>query len=338
MAEMGPIHDSFFRSAFGRAELAADFLQHYLPLEVAAVLDPDPASLTRRPDTYVDPRLSPLAADLVYDARLRDGRPAVVYVLFEHKSRPERLVAFQLLRYQVEIWDEDAKAGRPLVPIIPVVVYHGESQWRVPVTFGALFDGPEALRPYWPEYRYEVTDVSHLPPAEVRGAVATQIALRVLRSILLPRLREELAGIAELLWTPGDWSWTRLILAIAMKYVMAAPNDIEEAELWRIMSTAPPEAQEVVVTIAETLRQEGRQQGIEQGIERGLEQGLDQARAEAAEGIQLALELKFGAQGLALMPEVAAIGDLAALRAVRDAIRPARTVDDIRAVYRRAAA
>ena len=45
-----------------------------------------------------------------------------------------------------------------------------------------------------------------------------------------------------------------------------------------------------------------------------------------------------GADGLALMPEVARIEDLATLRAVRDAVRPARTVDDIRAVYRRAAA
>jgi predicted transposase/invertase (TIGR01784 family) len=280
----------------------------------------------------VDPNLSPLAADLVYDARLRDGRPAVVYVLFEHKSRPERLVAFQLLRYEVGIWYEDVKAGRPLRPIIPVVVYHGESRWRVPVTFGALFDGPEALRCYWPEFRYEVTDVSHLPAEAVRGAVATQIALRVMRSILGPsaRMREAWPGIVQLLWAPGDRSWTDEFFGMVLTYVMRAIGEAEEAAIMGAMSAAPAPAREVAMTIAEKLRQEGRQQG--------LEQGLDQARAEAAEGIRLALDLKFGAEGLALMPEVAAIGDLATLRAVRDAIRPARTVDDIRAVYHRAAA
>ncbi len=253
----------------------------------------------------MDPRLRPLAADLVYDARLRDGRPAVVYVLFEHKSRPERLgrisklgdprscsrfghsiarlgpparghsagetpavpgedaprdgrvpqlrdaperlVAFQLLRYE-----EDVRADRPLRPIIPVVVYHSQPRWRVPVTFGALFDGPEALRRYWPEYRYEITDVSHLPPDEVRGAVATQIALRILRSILLPHLREELRRIVSSLWAPNDPSWAQGIFALAMHYVIEAPNDIDRAELGRIMAEAPPKAREVAMTATVT--------------------------------------------------------------------------------------
>jgi len=55
-------------------------------------------------------------------------------------------------------------------------------------------------------------------------------------------------------------------------------------------------------------------------------------------GIELALDVKFGAGGLALMPELAAVTDLAMLQAVSDAIRTAPTVDDVRAVYRRAAA
>ena len=106
MAELATPHDSFFRSTFGRLDLAADFLQHYLPAAVAALLDPDPASLTRRSDTFVDLDLRPQAADLIYEARLRDGGSVVVYVLFEHKSQPEPLVAFQLLRYQVRCWGE----------------------------------------------------------------------------------------------------------------------------------------------------------------------------------------------------------------------------------------
>jgi predicted transposase/invertase (TIGR01784 family) len=335
MAETGPIHDSFFPSAFGRAELAADFLQHYLPAPVAAVLDPDPTSLTRRPETYVDPNLSPLAADLVYDARLRDGRPAVVYVLFEHKSRPEPLVAFQLLRYQVQIWYEDVKAGRPLMPIIPIVVYHGRPRWRVPVTFGALFDGPEALRCYWPEYRYEVTDVSHLPPAELRGAVATQIALRAMRSVWASRLLLELRAIAAVLWAPGDRQLALEILGLVLKYVMDAAKDADETVVMRAMAEAPPEAQEVAVTIAEKLRQEGRQQGIERGIEQGMDQGQRQGLLK---GIRTSLNLRFGADGLALMPELSAVTDTATLDAVNDAILTARTIDDIRAVCRRAAA
>jgi len=53
-------------------------------------------------------------------------------VLFEHKSGPEGLTAFQLLRYMVRIWEDFVKGhpGAKLLPaIVPVVVHHGEGGW-----------------------------------------------------------------------------------------------------------------------------------------------------------------------------------------------------------------
>jgi hypothetical protein len=54
---------------------------------------------------------------------------------------------------------------------------------------------------------------------------------------------------------------------------------------------------------------------------------------ELRAGIQLGLELKFGAEGLQLMPEVKEITDVEVLRAVRDAIKPAAGPDDVRRVW-----
>lgn len=34
-------HDKFFKAVFGRKEVAQDFLQHYLPADVVALLDAD---------------------------------------------------------------------------------------------------------------------------------------------------------------------------------------------------------------------------------------------------------------------------------------------------------
>jgi hypothetical protein len=50
-------------------------------------------------------------------------------------------------------------------------------------------------------------------------------------------------------------------------------------------------------------------------------------------GIELALDLKFGAEGLALLAEIQHIREVAVLQAIRDHIKAAITPDELRAVY-----
>ena len=80
-------------------------------------------------DAFIDEELREHFADLIFRVPLlgdAQGRVAFIYVLFEHKSQPEPLVAFQLLRYMVRKWERSAARGRGTLPIIiPLVVYHG---------------------------------------------------------------------------------------------------------------------------------------------------------------------------------------------------------------------
>ncbi len=163
MADIASPHDRFFKTVFSQPEIAADFLASYLPEPVAALLDPDPAALVLIEGSFVDPDLSAHFSDLLYRVVLRDGEHAFVYVLFEHKSLPDPLVAFQVLRYKVRIWERLLRQGGGvrLVPIIPIVVHHGPKRWRVPLDFGALIDGPDPLRRYWPDFEYRLVDLSH---------------------------------------------------------------------------------------------------------------------------------------------------------------------------------
>jgi predicted transposase/invertase (TIGR01784 family) len=111
MIDLRNPHDRFFRELFAHPDIAADFLRHYLPEKVAALLDPASAQL--RKDSFVDEALQEHLSDLLYEVRLREGQEAYLYVLFEHKSYPEPMVAFQLLRYMVRIWEQemDEKSG-----------------------------------------------------------------------------------------------------------------------------------------------------------------------------------------------------------------------------------
>jgi len=133
VAGRGNLHDEFFKYTLGRAETARDFLSHYLPVEAAAQLDL--ATLELAPGSFVDARLRAHFSDLLYKVKLRDGRDAHVYMLFEHKSYPEPQIAFQLLKYMVRIWERAVRDKRVLAPIVPVVVYHGSERWRIGCNF-----------------------------------------------------------------------------------------------------------------------------------------------------------------------------------------------------------
>jgi hypothetical protein len=61
-------------------------------------------------------------------------------------------------------------------------------------------------------------------------------------------------------------------------------------------------------------------------MEKGLREGL-------LRGIELALELKFQAGGLQLLPEIHQIADVDTLEKVRQAIRTATTPDELRQVW-----
>ncbi|MCS6845556.1 MAG: hypothetical protein NZ528_14755, partial [Caldilineales bacterium] len=62
------------------------------------------------------------------------------------------------------------------------------------------------------------------------------------------------------------------------------------------------------------------------GLHEGTQQGV-------LAGIEVALDLKFGTEGLRLLPEIRKIEDLDVLSAVLSAIRTAATLDDVRRIY-----
>jgi predicted transposase/invertase (TIGR01784 family) len=117
MSDITTPHNHFFVEFFSRGETAREFVTHYLPPQVVAHIDLD--SLEPTKDSFVDVELREHRSDLLFRANLKIGHPGYVYLLFEHKSRPDRRVAFQLFRYLTRIWEHDDKQS-PNAPLGPV--------------------------------------------------------------------------------------------------------------------------------------------------------------------------------------------------------------------------
>ena len=95
-------HDSFFKSLFAEPGVADALLRERLPPEVVATFSTAKPEMV--PGVFIDPSLRWTQTDQLFKVRTKDGSPAYVYCLLEHKSWPDPRVAEQLLRYLTRIW------------------------------------------------------------------------------------------------------------------------------------------------------------------------------------------------------------------------------------------
>lgn len=82
--------------------------------------------------------------------------------------------------------------------------------------------------------------------------------------------------------------------------------------------------------VYEMIKQEGIAEGLEQGLQQGRSEG---ARNVLMDAIAFGLNLRVGADGLRLLPEIATIKDVGLLRAVFERVKTAPDPADLRRVH-----
>jgi predicted transposase/invertase (TIGR01784 family) len=306
-------HDHFFRATFGRTEVASDFMQHYLPEGVRAILDL--STLQLREATFIDAELREHISDLLYRVDIREGGAAYIYLLFEHKSYPDPTTAFQLLRYVVRIWEHTEQAGvEAFPPVVPVVLYHGAADWNVPTHLSALTWHKPALASYIPDFEYVLCDLSAYSDADLVGGVMERVALLALKHVfdtrgewrtVLPPLMDLLAALAR---ARDSLDYIQIVL----RYLASAAQQLQPEVLHKaIDQTFPKDGGTLMNTIAQEWVRQGREEGIEQGIEQGKKLGALQATRE---DVLHLIELRFGKVTAHTATVLGRIDDLAQMK------------------------
>ena len=261
-------HDKFFKSVLSKKEHARDFLRHYLPSHINELLDFNSLSIVK--DSFIEKELKEYFSDLLYSIDIK-GQESFIYLLFEHKSAPDPLTPFQVLRYMVLIWGRLLKQGhihRKLPIILPIVAYHGVSTWKVGLSFIDLFHiSDEALKEYIPDFKYLLCDISHLSDEDIKGAVILKATLLVLKYIFRPDLREHIGSIFGLLNDLSSKQTALEYFETLLRYLVHATDRLDKEDIKKgIMDI--PEGGNIMPTIAE--------QWIEEGFQRGMQQGMQQ--------------------------------------------------------------
>ena len=294
MSESGPGSDPVYKRIYAFREMVADLLHSVLPADALGAVDLH--SLEKVPASYVGDDFRQRHGDTVWRLHVAgtDGGWAYALVLLEFQSSSDAAMALRVLEYTAMLYRELLRAKavvtERLPPVLPVVLYNGESPWRAACDMGELIvpTGP-ALAAYQPSQRYAVVDARHAT-VEYAGELTRAVALleRSRSPADLARVAERLAGLLdapdqeELRRAFADWLW---VLCARLRSGDEPP---------------PPELtlEDARMTLEERVAHwpdEWIHQGIEQGRKQGIEQGRERGVAEGQrELLRRQTEARFG--------------------------------------------
>lgn len=284
-------HDKFFKETFSNIAVAKDFMNNYLPQSIINIIDIK--TLEPQKDSFINEELQEIFSDMLFRVNI-NKKEGYIYFLFEHKSYISNNVSFQLLKYMIEIWEAKVKKEKSeeLPIIIPLVIYHGKSDWKVKSTLGEMIKGyedlPEAVKIYVPDYEYLIYDISRYSDDEIKGEVRLRILLTIFRDIFTKdnkAINETVLRAAEHLRELDNQQTGIEYFETFMRYVLSAGQKLTKEDIDDIIKKveiAYPEGSEVVMSLAEQLKQEGREEGIIKGMEAGMEKGTRQKAISVA--------------------------------------------------------
>jgi len=318
-------HDHFFRKTFSQIEVARDFIDQFLPVEVTACLDLKSLELTK--ESFVDEQLRSSQSDLLYRVNLRDGDEGFVYVLFEHKSTPDAMVSFQLLRYMVRIWEQHQRQGEDLCPIVPLILYHGAKSWNTARTMKEVVQCPESFQRYVPDFETQLYDLSDYSDEELKGTAFVHAALLLLKYIRRDELPDRLPEILELYAKLSNELGGLECLKTVLIYLTSGSDRIGSEYLTQVVhKTLEDQGEQLMPTIAQQWITEGIEKGIEKGREEGREEGLQS-------GIRAILELRFPEEHRLLDDRVSSIHSVETLARLLDISKTVSSVSELQLFF-----
>ncbi len=259
LGEINNPHDKFLKETLSKKENAIGFIENYLPKDIVELIDLNKINIEK--DSYITENLQEYFTDLLYKVMIK-GEESYIYVLFEHKSYPDKLIGLQLLEYLIQCWKSKIKQKNKLPLVIPLVIYHGKVNWNIGVIFSDIIEKiDDKFKKYIPDFEYLLYDLSKYQDKDILGTEELKVMMQLMKYIYSENLTEKLKEIFKMFsYIEGknlDYISTVTI------YIMNT-TEIEIKELAKIVTeTISEKGGEIAMTTAQKLRKEGIEEGIE---------------------------------------------------------------------------
>ncbi|MCW2474459.1 Rpn family recombination-promoting nuclease/putative transposase [Candidatus Symbiopectobacterium sp. NZEC151] len=268
-------HDATFKQFLTHPESARDFIQLHLPEKLLALCDL--TTLKLESGSFVEDDLRAFYSDVLYSLQTRAGA-GYIHVLIEHQSKPDKHMAFRLMRYAVAAMQRHLDVGNKTLPlVIPILFYAGKpSPCPNSTNWLQLFDDPALAKQLYSE-DFPLVDVTIIPDEDIMQHRSMAALTLIQKHICERDLSDLMDRLVTIMLTTN---MTRQQVISLINYMVQAGNTSNAEAYVRQLAQRVPQHGDELMTIAEQLEQKGIEKGIEQGIEKGIEQGIEKGSKE----------------------------------------------------------
>ncbi len=138
---------------------------------------------------------------MLYSVQTKAGK-GYIYTLVEHQSRPEKLMAFRLMRYAVAAMQRHLEQGNDttLPIVIPLLFYHGTtSPYLYSTQWLDCFCDPKLAATVY-QQAFPLVDITTIPDEEIlthRRVALLQLVQKHIRTRDMLELAVELANLTR---------------------------------------------------------------------------------------------------------------------------------------------
>lgn len=284
-------HDKLFRSSLQDPQVAKEFLLMHLPENIKNQLDL--TSITYCQTTFVDEELKLSQTDVLFKVKIA-GKDSYIYVLAEHESEVDQLIAFWLYKYMISIWhyhiqEVGENKALPLPMIFPLVFYTGDGKYTAKRHIWELFgENSDSMREIF-KAPFHLIEVGKLPEEILTSNIFAGTMGFILRKYFRKHIVEEFVKIIDNFNQLETCKKHRYLLKL-IKYVFVVDEDHKHAEelLSLIRNKMSPDLEKKFMGLAERLIQQGVQQGEEKGREKGQNELIQQMIARGVDPVFIA--------------------------------------------------
>lgn len=281
-------HDAVFKQFLMHAETARDFLDIHLPAELRELCDLD--TLHLESGSFIEESLKGHSTDVLYSVQMQ-GNPGYLHVVIEHQSKPDKKMAFRMMRYSIAAMHRHLEADHDKLPlVVPILFYHGKvSPWPWARNWQQLFADPALAKALYSN-DFPLVDLTVMPDNQI-ARHRRMAMLELLQKHIRHRDLAELQVPLITLMTQGYL--TEAQLNTLLRYMLQAGTTEHPGALIRTLAAQSPRHKELMMTIAEWLEEKGRKQGQQEGEQeatrsiaaRMLARGLERQTVQELTGL-----------------------------------------------------
>ncbi len=229
--------------------------------------------------SFIEDDLRTQCSDMLYSVQTNAGK-GYIYTLVEHQSRPEKLMAFRLMRYAVAAMQRHLEQGNDTLPVvIPLLFYHGTtSHYPYSTKWLDCFCEPELAATVY-QQAFPLVDITTIPDEEIlthRRVALLQLVQKHIRTRDMLELAVELANLIE------RWQYSKEQCKSLLYYIAQVGNTIDGEGFIRTLAEKAPTYREDFMTIAEQLEAKGEARGEARGYQLGRQDGVKEATRQLA--------------------------------------------------------